>query len=88
MVGGQIVEDITDYNKFCEIWNSLKSPDARDLDDIESGMNPRYDDDLSHLYATGLQEDVTTTGNWNKFGDLRPKYTRHSMAWYSSSIMG
>ena len=80
MVGGQIVEDITDYNKFCEIWNCLKSPDARDLDDIESGMNPRYDDDFAHTYATGLQEDVAGAGNWNKYGDLRQKFTRHSMA--------
>ena len=77
--GGQIVEDITGYNQFCELWNTLKAPSVRDIDDIESGMQPRYDDDLQHLYATGLSEDAPT-GNLNKRGDFTKKLTRHSAA--------
>ena len=61
-VGGQQVQDIIEYNRHCELYNSFKSQDARDMDDLEGGANPRWDDDWRHTYATGLAEfiDVNT----------------------------
>ena len=38
------------------MYNSFKSQDARDMDDLEGGANPRWDDDWRHTYATGLAE--------------------------------
>ena len=35
-VGGQQVQDIIEYNRHCEMYNSFKSQDARDMDDLES----------------------------------------------------
>ena len=55
-VGGQQVQDIIEYNRHCEMYNSFKSQDARDMDDLEGGANPRWDDDWRHTYATGLAE--------------------------------
>ena len=55
-VGGQQVQDIIEYNRHCELYNSFKSQDARDMDDLESSANPRWDDDWRHTYATGLAE--------------------------------
>ena len=34
----------------------LKCQDARDMDDLESSANPRWDDGWRHTYATGLAE--------------------------------
>ena len=64
-VGGQQAQDIIEYNRHCELYNSFKSQDARDMDDLEGGANPRWDDDLRHTYATGLAEmlDVNTRTN-------------------------
>ena len=64
-VGGQQAQDIIEYNRHCELYNSFKSQDARDMDDLESSANPRWDDDLRHTYATGLAEmlDVNTRTN-------------------------
>ena len=64
-VGGQQVQDIIEFNRRCETYNSFKSQDARDMDDLEGGANPRWDDDLRHTYATGLAEmlDVNTRTN-------------------------
>ena len=55
-VGGQQAQDIIEYNRHCEMYNSFKSQDARDMDDLEGGANPRWDDDWRHTYATGLAE--------------------------------
>ena len=66
-VGGQLVQDIDQYNRHCELYNSFKSADARHSDDIESGANPRWDDEWRHKYASGLEQfvgidyDPTTT---------------------------
>ena len=62
-VGGQLVQDIIEYNRHCELYNSFKSQEVRDIDDIESGANPRWDDE-SHMYANGLDEflQATTAG--------------------------
>ena len=57
-VGGQQVQDIIEYNRHCELYNSFKSQDARDMDDLESSANPRWDDDWRHTYATGLAEFI------------------------------
>ena len=52
-VAGQQVQDIIEYNRHCELYECLKSKDVRDMDDIESGANPRWDGDF-HDYAIGL----------------------------------
>lgn len=51
-VAGVLVEDIIEYNRHCELYNSFKAKDVRDMDDIESGANPRWDADY-HNYANG-----------------------------------
>ena len=50
------MQDIIEYNRHCELYNSFKSQDATDMDDLESSANPRWDDDWRHTYATGLAE--------------------------------
>ena len=69
-VGGQQVQDIIEYNRRCELYECLKSKDVKDMDDIESGANPRWDGDF-HDYANGLDvflqpltasADATTAG--------------------------
>ena len=93
-VGGQLVQDIIEYNRHCELYNSFKSQEVRDIDDIESGSNPRWDDE-SHMYANGLDEfiqatttgatngagvaTVDTAGDRNEWGRIDTRYTRHSL---------
>ena len=62
-VGGQLVQDIIEYNRHCELYNSFKPKDVRDMDDIENCANPRWDADY-HDYANGLDEliQASTTG--------------------------
>ncbi len=57
-VGGQLVQDIDQYNRHCELYNSFKSVEARHMDDIESSANPRWGDDWRHKYANGLDQFV------------------------------
>ena len=57
-VGGQLVQDIDQYNRHCELYNSFKSVEARHMDDIESSASPRWDDDWRHKYANGLDQFV------------------------------
>eukprot|EP00438_Fugacium_kawagutii_P027429 Skav217155 [mRNA] locus=scaffold2621:341721:344436:+ [translate_table: standard] len=52
-VAGQQVQDIIEYNRHCELYECLKPKSVRDMDDIESGANPRWDADF-HDYANGL----------------------------------
>eukprot|EP00438_Fugacium_kawagutii_P033869 Skav201114 [mRNA] locus=scaffold185:356198:358782:- [translate_table: standard] len=52
-VAGQQVQDIIEYNRHCELYDCLKPKNVRDMDDIESGANPRWDSDY-HNYAIGL----------------------------------
>lgn len=59
-VGGQLCQDIIEYNRHCEFHDSFKPRDVRDMDDIESSANPRWDADF-HDYANGL--DVFLTPN-------------------------
>eukprot|EP00438_Fugacium_kawagutii_P017838 Skav201727 [mRNA] locus=scaffold311:665528:668862:+ [translate_table: standard] len=93
-VAGQQVQDIIEYNRHCELYECLKPKDVRDMDDIESGANPRWDSDF-HDYATGLDVflqphtdgdtgsggvvTVTTGGDHNEFGRINKNYTRHSL---------
>ena len=42
-VGGQQCQDITDYNRHCQLYDCLKSKNVRDMDDIESSANPKLD---------------------------------------------
>ena len=89
-VGGQMCQEITDYNRHCELYECLKSKNVRDMDDIESSANPRWDGDF-HDYANGLDQfakvktvadpgTVTTyAGDHNEFGRIDKRYTRHSL---------
>ena len=67
-VGGQMVQDITEYNRHCETYKSFKSKDVNEMDDIESSANPSWDDDY-HRYANGLNNFldyysvISTSGN-------------------------
>ena len=60
-VGRQMVQDITEYNRHCELFKSFKSKDVNEMDDIESCANPSYNDDY-HMYTNGLNNfiDVAT----------------------------
>ena len=89
-VGGQLVQDIIEYNRHCELYNSFKSQEVRDIDDIESGTNPRWDDDFNHLYANDLEQFIslneagdgavyTPNGDHNLYGKVDASYTRHTM---------
>ena len=91
-VGGQQVQDIIEYNRHCELYDSFKSKNVRDMDDIESGANPRFDSDY-HKMATGLEEivegrttgtpgevDVNLNGDRNDHGRMQTVYTRHSLS--------
>eukprot|EP00438_Fugacium_kawagutii_P006841 Skav227864 [mRNA] locus=scaffold383:259646:262248:+ [translate_table: standard] len=93
-VAGQQVQDITEYNRHCELYECLKPKNVRDMDDIESGANPRWDADY-HDYANGLDVflqphttgdtdgagvvSVFTTGDHNEWGRVDKRYTRHSL---------
>ena len=59
-VGGQLVQDVIEYNRHCELYNSFKPKDVRDMDDIENCANPRWDADY-HDYANGLDELIQAT---------------------------
>ena len=61
-VGGQQVQDIIEYNRHCELYDCFKSKDVRDMDEIESGANPRWDSDY-HQMATGFQYIINPTVN-------------------------
>ena len=91
-VGGVQCADVIDYNRHCELYDSLKSKNVRDMDDIENSANPRWDSDY-HQMATGLEEivegrttgtpgevNVNLDGDRNDHGRLQTVYTRHSMS--------
>ena len=94
-VGGQLIQDIDQYHRHCELYNSFKSVDARHMDDIESSANPRWDDDWRHKYANGIDQFVKLNAagdgvepqvndadhrDHNKWGTLENRYTRHSVS--------
>ena len=66
-VGGQLVQDIDQYNRRCELYNSFKSVETRHMGDIESSANPRWDDNWRHKYANGLDQFVRVN---NAFDDV------------------
>ena len=94
-VGGQMVQDIIEYNRHCELFKSFKSKDVNEMDDIEGSANPSWDDDY-HKYANGLNNmiDYTTTGatnaggvatvntagDHNEYGRVDFRPTRHSLS--------
>ena len=51
-VAGQQVQDIIEYNRHCELYECLKPKTVRDMDDIESGANPRWDAGMYHIRPT------------------------------------
>eukprot|EP00438_Fugacium_kawagutii_P023277 Skav210923 [mRNA] locus=scaffold5324:4664:7271:- [translate_table: standard] len=93
-VAGQQVQDIIEYNRHCELYECLKPKNVRDMDDIESGANPRWDADF-HDYANGLDVflqphttgdtdgagvvSVFADGDHNEWGRVDKRYTRHSL---------
>ena len=86
-VGGQLVQDIDQYNRHCELYNSFKSVETRHMDDIESSANPRWDDDWRHKYANGLDQfvrvnnandDVVRTERQLPTGGDAKDYTDHN----------
>ena len=93
-VGGQMCQDIIEYNRHCELYESFKPKDVRDMDDIESNVASRWDSDV-HNYANGLDvllqattAGVTPTpgvvtvspdGDKNEWGRIDKRYTRHSL---------
>ena len=94
-VGGVLVEDIIEYNRHCQLYNSFKAKYVRDMDDIESGANPRWDADY-HNYANGLDNflkpnnagdavDITADGDHNEWGRIDKRYTRHSICGISGA---
>ena len=94
-VGGQMVQDIVEYNRHCELYKSFKSKDVNEMDDIECSANPSWDDDY-HRYANGLDNflqattdgatnaggvaNVTTGGDHNAWGRVDFRHTRHSLS--------
>ena len=94
-VGGQMVQDIIEYNRHCELFKSFKSKNVNEMDDIESSANPSFDDDY-HKYANGLNNfiDYTTSGatnaggvatvntsaDHNEYGRIDFRPTRHSLS--------
>eukprot|EP00438_Fugacium_kawagutii_P006499 Skav236814 [mRNA] locus=scaffold80:397159:400039:+ [translate_table: standard] len=52
-VAGQMVQDIVEYNRHCELYKAFKSKEVNDMDDIEFSANPSWDSDY-HKYANGL----------------------------------
>ena len=94
-VAGQMVQDITEYNRFCELYKSFKSKDVNEMDDVETSANPSWDDDY-HKYANGLENlisattdgatnaggvaTVSTTGDRNEHGRVDFRHTRHSLS--------
>ena len=92
MVGGQIVQDIIEYNRHCELYKAFKSKDVNEMDDIESSANPSWDDDY-HRYANGLDNFIRLNGNdppdgvdvdpdadHNEWGRIGFRHTRHSLS--------
>ena len=94
-VGGQMVQDIIEYNRHCELFKSFKSKDVNGMDDIESSANPSWDDDY-HKYANGLDNllqdttdgatsaggvvTVSSGGDRNEWGRIDFRHTRHSLS--------
>ena len=94
-VGGQIVQDIDQYARHCQLYKSFKSKEVNEMDDIESSANPSWDDDY-HRYANGLNNflDATTSGattgagvvtvntgaDHNEWGRIGVRPTRHSLS--------
>ena len=94
-VAGQLVQDIVEYNRHCELFKSFKSKDVNEMDDIESSANPSWDDDY-HKYANGLDNliqdttdgatnaggvaTVSTGGDRNEWGRIDFRPTRHSVS--------
>ena len=91
MIGGQQCQDIIEYARHCELFNCFQTKDVRDMDDIESSANPRWDADY-HDYANGLDVlvdakttgdpgavIVNTAGDRNEWGRIDKRYTRHSL---------
>ena len=99
-VGGQMVQDIIEYNRHCKLYKSFKSKAVNEMDDIEGCANPSWDDDY-HKYANGLDNfvqattdgatnaggvaNITTGGDHNEWGRIDLRHTRHSLSGISGA---
>ena len=84
-----MVQDITEYNRHCETYKSFKSRDVNEMDDIESSVNPSWDDNY-HKYANGIDNLIflneagdaigtNAAGDHNEYGKIDFRHTRHSL---------
>ena len=92
---GQMVQDIVEYNRHCELFKSFKSKDVNEMDNIESSANPSWDGNY-HRYATGLNNmidyttsgatnaggaaTVNTLGDHNEYGRIHMKPTKYTVS--------
>ena len=85
-VGGQLVQDIDQYARHCQLYKSFKSKDVNEMDDIESSANPSWDDDY-HRYANGLNNFldydsvVSTSGTATKGKTNEQELTQTQQVW-------
>ena len=90
-IAGQQCQDIIEYARHCELFNCFQSKNVRDMNDIESSANPRWDADY-HDYANALDVlvdakttgdpgvvVVNTSGDRNEWGRIDKRCTRHSL---------
>ena len=81
-VRGQIVQDIDQYARHCQLYKSFKSKDVNEMDDIESSANPSFDDDY-HRYANGLTNLLqATTAGGRTLACTCAKNLACTCAWY------
>ena len=94
-VAGQLVQDIVEYNRHCELHKCFKSKDVNEMDYIESSANPSWDGDY-HKYAHGLNNmidyatpgatnaggvaTVNTAGDHNEYARIHMRPTRHTVS--------
>lgn len=69
--GGQLNQDIVKYGRHCDLYECFKPGGVRNIDGIESSVNPRWDADY-HAYANGLGSGLllqaTTDGTTSTTG--------------------
>ena len=89
-VGGQLVQDLDQYNRHCELSYSFKSVNARHSDEFESAAQPRWDDDwkpIRYFFRSVCKIKrgwLSPDGNsdfrdHNAWADISNRYTRHSL---------
>ena len=89
------MQDIVEYNRHCELFKSFKSKDVNQMDDVESSVNPSWDNDY-HKYANGLDNflqinntgdrtNYDPAGDHNEWGRIDYRPTRHTVSGISGA---